>query len=111
MIKSLPCLNHLGEITFGTRIYRKNHEIILGGIYNVNDYLRLIYKYCLFIIDDNLEYLCFKIIKDGKMIIKNRNLKKMLKEKGRMWTITMYINRYFHMTNKQLDYVLNYKDK
>lgn len=45
------------------------------------------------------------------MIIKNKNLKKMLKEKGRMWTITMYINRYFHMTNRQLDYVLNYKDK
>ena len=45
------------------------------------------------------------------MIIKNRRLKKMLKEKGRMWTITMYINRYFQMTDKQLDYVLNYKEK
>ena len=43
------------------------------------------------------------------MIIKNKELKKMLKEKGRKYTITMYINRFFHMTNKQLDYVLNYK--
>ena len=44
------------------------------------------------------------------MIIKNKNLKKMLKEKGRRYTLTMYINRYFHMTDKQLNYVLNYKD-
>lgn len=44
------------------------------------------------------------------MIIKNKELKKMLKEKGRKYTLTMYINRYFHMTNKQLDYVLNYKN-
>ena len=43
------------------------------------------------------------------MIIKNKELKKMLKEKGRKYILTMYINRYFHMTNKQLDYVLNYK--
>ena len=64
MIKSLPCINHLGEITFGTAIYKKNQEILLGGIYKVNDYLRLIYKDCLFIIDDNLEHLCFKMIRD-----------------------------------------------
>lgn len=43
------------------------------------------------------------------MIIKNKELKRMLKEKGRKYTLTMYINRFFHMTNKQLDYVLNYK--
>ena len=45
------------------------------------------------------------------MIIKNKDLKKLLKEKGRQYTLTMYINRYFHMTNRQLDYVLSYKDK
>lgn len=45
------------------------------------------------------------------MIIKNKELKRMLKEKGRKYTLTMYINRFFHMTNKQLDYVLNYKGR
>lgn len=43
------------------------------------------------------------------MIIKNKELKKMLKENGRNYTLTMYANRYFHMTNRQLTYVLNYK--
>ena len=45
------------------------------------------------------------------MIIKNKELKKMLKEHGRKYTLTLYINRYFHMTNRQLDYVLSYKDE
>lgn len=44
------------------------------------------------------------------MIIKNKELEKMLKEKGRRYTLTMYVNRFFHMTNKQLDYVLNWKE-
>lgn len=44
------------------------------------------------------------------MIIKNKELDKMLKEHGRQYTLTMYINRFFHMTNRQLDYVLNYKE-
>lgn len=43
------------------------------------------------------------------MIIKNSELEKMLKKYGRQYTITMFINRYFHMTSKQLDYVLNWK--
>lgn len=43
------------------------------------------------------------------MIIKNKELKKLLEEKGRKYTLTMYINRFFDMTNKQLDYVLNYE--
>lgn len=43
------------------------------------------------------------------MIIKNKDLEKMLKEKGRRYTLTMYINRFFDMTGKQLDYVLNWK--
>lgn len=45
------------------------------------------------------------------MIIKNKELKKMLRENGKHYTLTMYINRFFHMTQKQLDYVLNYKEK
>lgn len=45
-----------------------------------------------------------------EMIIKNKELKKMLKENGRQYTLTMYINRYFHMTKRQLDYVLGYKE-
>lgn len=45
------------------------------------------------------------------MIIKNKELKRMLKEHGRQYTLTMYVNRYFHMTTKQLDYVLNYGGK
>ena len=44
------------------------------------------------------------------MIIKNKELEKMLKEKGRRYTLTMYVNRFFHITNKQLDYVLNWKE-
>ena len=45
------------------------------------------------------------------MIIKNKELEKMLIEKGRRYTLTMYINRFFHMTNRQLDFVMNWKDK
>ena len=42
------------------------------------------------------------------MIIKNKELKKMLKEKGRQYTLTLYVNRRFHMTKRQLEYVLDY---
>ena len=45
------------------------------------------------------------------MLIQNKELRKILKEHGRDYTITMYINRFFHMTNKQLEYVLKYGDK
>ena len=45
------------------------------------------------------------------MIIKNKELEKMLKEKGRRYTLTMYVNRFFHMTQKQLDYVLAWKEE
>lgn len=44
------------------------------------------------------------------MIIKNKELKKMIKEHGCQYTLTMYANRFFHMTNKQLDYVLKEKE-
>ena len=43
------------------------------------------------------------------MIIKNKDLKKMLKENGRQYVLTMYINRYVDMTKKQLEYVMEYK--
>ena len=45
------------------------------------------------------------------MVIKNKELRKMLKEYGREYTLTMYVNRFFHMTNKQLEYVLKYGEK
>ena len=45
------------------------------------------------------------------MIIKNKDLEKMLKEKGRRYTLTMYINRFFRMTQKQLDYVLAWMEE
>ena len=45
------------------------------------------------------------------MIVKNKELKQMLKENGRQYTLTMYVNRFFDMTKKQLEYVLNYKTK
>lgn len=43
------------------------------------------------------------------MIIKNNVLKKMLKQEGRKYVLTMYCNRFFDMTDKQLDYVLSWK--
>lgn len=43
------------------------------------------------------------------MLIKNKELNKMLKNYGKTYVLNMYANRYIHMTQKQLDYVLNYK--
>lgn len=45
------------------------------------------------------------------MIIKNQELKKMIKENGSQYALTMYVNRFFDMTNKQLDYVLKCKEE
>ncbi len=45
------------------------------------------------------------------MIIKNKELEKMLKKEGRKYTLTMYINRFFDLTEKQLDYVLNWEER
>ena len=45
------------------------------------------------------------------MIIKKEKKKKMLKDKGKQYTITMYINHKFDMTGKQLEFVLDYGDK
>jgi hypothetical protein len=44
-------------------------------------------------------------------MIKNVELEKMLEEKGRQYVLTMYINRIICMTEKQLDYVLDWKEK
>lgn len=44
------------------------------------------------------------------MIIKNQKLKKMIKENGCQYVLTMYVNRFFHMTNRQLNYVLREKE-
>ena len=43
------------------------------------------------------------------MILSNKELKKMLKEQGRKYTLTMYVNRFFHLTGRQLEYAMNYK--
>lgn len=44
---------------------------------------------------------------DGKLI-SNKELDIMLYEKGRQYVLTMYCNRYFNMTKKQLDKVMSY---
>lgn len=45
------------------------------------------------------------------MIIQNKELNKMLKVYGKQYVLTMYANRKFDMTKKQLEYVLKYGDK
>lgn len=44
---------------------------------------------------------------EGKLI-SNKELDIMLSEKGRQYVLTMYCNRYFHMTKKQLNKVMDY---
>ena len=44
------------------------------------------------------------------MIIPNKELTRMLKKEGRRFTLTMYANRFFDLTDKQLDYVLGWKE-
>ena len=43
------------------------------------------------------------------MIIKNKELNKLLKKEGRKKVLTMYANCMIHLTNKQLDRVLEEK--
>lgn len=45
---------------------------------------------------------------NGKLI-SNKELDMMLYEKGRQYALTMYCNRYFHMTENQLNKVMNYR--
>lgn len=42
-------------------------------------------------------------------IISNKELEKMLKKEGTKYVKLMYVNRMIHMTQRQLNYVLNYK--
>ena len=45
---------------------------------------------------------------EGKLI-SNKEIYMMLYEKGRQYVLTMYCNRYFNMTEKQLNKVMNYR--
>ena len=45
---------------------------------------------------------------EGKLI-SNKELDMMLYEKGRQYVLTMHCNRYFNMTKKQLNKVMNYR--
>ena len=54
VLRSMPCVNHRGEITFGTGFYKKNETIICGGKYKVSDYLLKLYKHSIFMFDENL---------------------------------------------------------
>ena len=40
MLKSMPCINHLGELTYGTGVYIKCQTIMCGREYSVEDYLK-----------------------------------------------------------------------
>ena len=42
-------------------------------------------------------------------LISNKELDMMLYEKGKQYVLTMYCNRYFHMTENQLNKVMNYR--
>lgn len=70
------------------------------------------------------DYIIFLIKKKNKLekndeektlkrvsLIKNVDLDKMLKEHGKHYTFTMYVNGFFNMTQKQIDYAMNYKGK
>ena len=43
-------------------------------------------------------------------IISNKELEKLLKHEGVSMVKTMYANRMIHMTQRQLNYVFNYKE-
>ena len=62
MIKSLPCINHLGELTWGTGVYTKGQTILCGGEYNVEDYLIKIYEDSIFMLEKVEDYISLKMI-------------------------------------------------
>ena len=68
IIKSLPCINHLGELTYGTGVYTKGQTIMCCGEYSVEDYLMKIYEGSIFMLEEVEDYICFK------MIIKQKGL-------------------------------------
>ena len=59
-IKTLPIVNHIGEITYGTGFYDKGQIILCGGEIPVYSYLKQIYKNSLFIYEDTKDYIIFK---------------------------------------------------
>lgn len=61
MLQSLPCVNHKGEITYGTGIYNKNQTIMCGGLLKVEDYLSKTYKSSIFM---------FEYVKDDYLVFK-----------------------------------------
>lgn len=67
ILKTLPCINHLGELIYGTGIYKKGSTILQGIELKIEDYLIEAYKDSFFIIEDS------GVIEDSikfKMIIK-----------------------------------------
>lgn len=67
MLQSLPCVNHRGEITYGTGIYNKKQIILCGGEYPVEEYLKKIYKGSIFILDYvKDDYIVFNQILKGE---------------------------------------------
>lgn len=67
-IQGFPCVNHEREITCGTGIFRKGEIITCGGKFEIEDYLKKIYKGSIFMFDSASEsYLIFKIIIKGEL--------------------------------------------
>lgn len=50
-----------------------------------------------------------KIDKSHSTIISNKELEKLLKTEGSSFVKLMYANRKIHLTQRQLNYVFNYK--
>ena len=50
-----------------------------------------------------------KVDNSHSTIISNKELEKMLKNEGPSYVKLMYANRIIHMTQRQLNYVFNYK--
>lgn len=74
-IQDLPCVNHEREITFGTGIYKKGETITCGGKYEIEDYLKKMYKGSIFMFDyANEYYLAFKVIMKGDIKNENNNI-------------------------------------
>ena len=60
VIKTLPVVNHIGEVVYGTGFYTKGQTILCGGEIPVYSYLKQIYKNSLFIYEDTKDYIIFK---------------------------------------------------
>lgn len=68
ILKTLPCINHLGELTYGTAIHKKGSTILYGSELKIEDYLIKAYKDSIFIIEDlgeNEDSIKFKMIIKG----------------------------------------------